>query len=104
MATIEGIKIANRLSVSTIRAATYHTVFGKEVVDIQVGILPKEGSMLIRRWITVPAHRLLNGDKPENIRTARYSVLMNIINAYAEELWNLDFSREGVVFLGFGIK
>ena len=100
MATIAGIQIINRLSVSTLKTARYSDVLGNEVVDVAVGILPNSSSTLTRRVVTIPINRLLNGNW-ENTRTARYSVLMNVLNAYAEALWNLDFENESVVFLGF---
>jgi hypothetical protein len=103
MSNINGLSISNRLTVSTLRQASYRDVFGVAMVDINVGILPNNSGNLTRRVITVPVSRLLNGVALENVRTARYSVLMNIISAYAENLWNVDFKFESVVFLGFSI-
>ncbi len=100
---IQGIKIDNRLTAGTIRLASYRNVWDVAMVDISVGILPKNSSTLTRRVITVPASRLLNGNR-ENVRTARYSHLMNIISSYALELWNVDFNLESVIFLGFNIQ
>ena len=98
---INGISIVNRLTAGTIRRASYTDVYGVEMVDISVGILPNNSSTLVRRIITVPAQSLLNGATPGNVRTARYSHLMNIISSHAETLWNIDFKHESVIFLGF---
>jgi len=100
---ISGIQIVNRLTVSTLRQATYSDRFGVGMVDISVGILPNNSSNITRRTISVPVNRLLNGRAIENVRTARYSHLMNIISSYAETLWNIDFKQESVVFLGFAV-
>lgn len=100
---INGISIVNRLTAATIRNAAYSSQYGTKYVDLAVGILPNNSNNLVRRTISVPVDRLLNGRVLWNQRTARYSHLMNIISSYAEVLWNVDFSHEAVVFLGFAV-
>ncbi len=102
---IEGIKISNHLTVGTLRQARYHRwSTGTDMVEVNVGILPNNTNTLTRRRIQVPMKKLLNGQKPDSIRTARYSHLMNIIQAYASHLWSVDFEKESVIFLGFTLR
>jgi hypothetical protein len=103
------IRIDQRFTASTVRQASrFDYRFGTDVVDVRVGVFPRQGldsgythvaaSILT---LTVPMRRLLNGRKPDCIRTIRFNHLLNIVTSWASETHGVDLSANNVVFLGF---
>lgn len=96
------IRIDQRFSAATVRrAARFDYCLGTDVVDVKVGVIPFGGNTVRTLTLTVPMRRLLNGRKPDCIRTIRFNHLLNIITSWASEVKGVDLSNNSVVFLGF---
>ncbi len=97
------ITIDQRFTAATVRRASrFSYTLGTDVVDIKVGVIPIGSDIVRSITLTVPMRRLLNGRKPDCIRTIRFNHLLNIITTWASEVENVCLSTNSVVFLGFG--
>tara|TARA_X000001382_G_scaffold98492_1_gene72886 strand:+ start:83 stop:481 length:399 start_codon:yes stop_codon:yes gene_type:complete len=101
---INGVKIYPRLTVGTINNLSYWDADrGQMMVNVAVGILPNwssGGNVFQRRTVAIPTQRVLNGRKPECIRTCRYGHFMNILTSHVEAA-GVDLDNHQVVFVGF---
>jgi hypothetical protein len=98
---VEGLKIEQKFSPQDLKGREMVYVNdGTRYVDMEIGIIQGTSNTMDRVSLRVPAKALTNGKSIENRRGTRLTHFLNVINAFADNLYNLR-DDEQVVFIRF---